>query len=114
MNVCCFYQHPTLFIWDSEWWHEIIPVLTLLILQSHLAAFDQNQIYYSKISYLKKKKKEKHKGYYKLLVAEPSVIGNVSLSNSINTYLWFDSLCVIWRHFITLFFNITKVGSGVK
>lgn len=50
MNVCCFYQHPTLFIWDSEWWHEIIPVLILQILQSHLAAFEQNQIYYSKIS----------------------------------------------------------------
>lgn len=34
-----------------------------------------------------------------------SVSGCVSLSNSVNTYLWFDLLCVIWGHFITLSFD---------
>lgn len=37
-----------------------------------------------------------------------------SLSNSVNAYLGFDSLCVLWRRLETLFFDTTKVGSGVK
>ena len=59
-----------------------------------------------------KASENKRTTYCNLLVAEDQ--SACMFLRVIPTYLRFDSLCVIWRHFITLFFDITKVGPGAE